>query len=573
MMKGFNRIIKLGLVILLVGKAITACSTEYVITNAQELSALSLQAGDVVIMKNGTWTDQELKFEGSGTETEPILLQAETQGEVILNGNSTLDMGGDYLIVDGLVFEGGALSDGHIIEFRTSSSNAYYSRLTNTKIIDYNPASDATAYKWVSLYGRHNRVDHCEFTGKDNEGALLVVWLDRSDTPEPNYHVIDHNYFGQIPELGRNGMESIRIGTSTYSMQESRSMVEYNLFEECDGEIEIISNKSCFNTYRYNTFRNNDGCLTLRHGNDCDVYGNFFFGSLSKGSGGVRIIGEDHRVFNNYIQDMPTDGFRAAISLSNGVPDSPLNRYFQVKNAQVVNNTIVNCKYPIYIGAGESDELSLPPLNCKIANNVIARYSGEMSGMITYNDTPENMTYFNNMFFGGNLGIIQPGGIDLTDPLLVQSDFYRPAEESPSIGFGSNMFLSFASLDIDGQERDQGSIDAGCDQGSNDDVINKPLSKTDVGTSNPIILINRSKKEAAQSFNIYPNPNKGEFIVNAMNPGSITLFDLNGSLIESFEMSRNQKRIVLPRLPSGIYLIQYQNNESSISRRIMIQYV
>jgi poly(beta-D-mannuronate) lyase len=77
--------------------------------------------------------------------------------------------------------------------------------------------------------------------------------------------------------------------------------VERNLFEECNGETEIISSKSCGNTYRYNTFRKCQGTLTLRHGNRCLVEGNFFFGEGVSSTGGIRVIGEDHRMQNNYL--------------------------------------------------------------------------------------------------------------------------------------------------------------------------------------------------------------------------------------------------------------------------------
>src|SRR5256885_1452512 len=101
------------------------------------------------------------------------------------------------------------------------------------------------------------------------------------------------------PPLGKNGGEPIRVGYSFQSMFSSKTTVEKNLFERCDGELEIISNKSCDNVYRNNTFLQCAGFFTLRHGNRCTVDGNYFLGKGKKGSGGVRIIGEDHAVTNN----------------------------------------------------------------------------------------------------------------------------------------------------------------------------------------------------------------------------------------------------------------------------------
>ena len=69
-------------------------------------------------------------------------------------------------------------------------------------------------------------------------------------------------------------------------MQDALVTVEHNLFEECDGEIEIISNKSGKNTFRHNTFRRSSGTLTLRHGNWAEVYGNYFLGEGRAEAGG-----------------------------------------------------------------------------------------------------------------------------------------------------------------------------------------------------------------------------------------------------------------------------------------------
>ena len=157
------------------------------------------------------------------------------------------------------------------------------------------------------------------------------------------------------PYFGANGAETIRIGTSDWSMYNSNCIVEYNYFEECDGEIETISNKSCENIYRYNTFYKSAGTLTLRHGNRCDVYGNYFFGANKESTGGVRIIGENHKVWNNYFANLTGGGYWSALSMVNGVPDSPLNRYFQVKNAVVAFNTFVNNSDNLDIGTGKND--------------------------------------------------------------------------------------------------------------------------------------------------------------------------------------------------------------------------
>ncbi len=447
------------------------------VRDAAEINALlnTLQPGDTLLMKSGFWKDQRIVIKGEGTEEQPIVLKAEIPGKVWLTGKSNLRISGQYVVVDGLYFVNGYSPDGAVVEFRYGSKWANHCRLTNSAIVDYNPSSKSNDYKWVSLYGQYNRVDHCYFAGKTNSGTTLVVWL----ATKPNYHRIDHNHFGPRPDLGYNGGETIRIGTSDYSMYDSYTTVEWNYFEHCDGEIEIISNKSCKNTYRYNTFDECQGTLTLRHGNACDVYANFFFGHKNGRSGGVRIIGEDHRVYNNYFQDLNGSDYRAAISMMNGVPNSPLNRYFQVKRAQVLFNTIVNCYQPFVIGAGKDAEKTLPPLDCIIADNVVS--TSVSSQIVTLEDQPINLTWQGNIFYGAELGFADTGGVKLEDPLLqlAADGLYRPAEGSPVLGAAQGAF-DFVSSDMDGQPRTEPK-DVGADQKSSDPVAVFPLQPGDVG--------------------------------------------------------------------------------------------
>ena len=53
-------------------------------------------------------------------------------------------------------------------------------------------------------------------------------------------------------------------------------MVINNQFINCNGEIEVVSNKSGQNIYYANYMENSEGTITLRHGNGCIVYKNHF---------------------------------------------------------------------------------------------------------------------------------------------------------------------------------------------------------------------------------------------------------------------------------------------------------
>lgn len=433
------------------------------------------QPGDTLTMTNGRWTNQGIEFEGDGTADNPILLRAETPGLVILDGSSTLSIGGDYLVVDGLFFRGGSLNGGHVVRFRSGAGNSNYSRLTNTVIVDYNPSNIDTRYFWVSLYGTNNRVDHCYFANQNHSGVTVVAWLDGITTN----HRIDNNFFGYRPAGPENGWETIRIGTSSESGTNARVIVENNYFYKCNGEIEIISNKSNENIYRNNTFEDCSGQLTLRHGKRCLVENNFFFGYNAEGSSGVRIIDRDHVVVNNYFAGLRGSGFRAAVSMTNGVPNSPLNRYFQVINSLVAFNTFVDCRTPFDIGSGMDNELSLPPLDNTIANNIVR---GAETTMINYTDTPINMMYSGNIMYGAALGIdSQPGIAEIDPQLFLDVDsLYRIASTSPAIDASEGSYPDI-SIDMDGQLRDSLSKDIGADEHSADSILLSPLTAEDVG--------------------------------------------------------------------------------------------
>ncbi len=54
----------------------------------------------------------------------------------------------------------------------------------------------------------------------------------------------------------------------------------------------------------------------------------------------------------------------------NGVPDSPANRYVQVSNAKISNNSFFDVK-AFTFGAGANSELTLPPITSEFSNNIM----------------------------------------------------------------------------------------------------------------------------------------------------------------------------------------------------------
>lgn len=422
---------------------------EYRVQSTEALSSLTLKAGDRVVMLGEQWIDQKIIFKGEGTEASPIVLTAERPGGITLTGNSSLTIDGKWLIVDGLTFKNGYTLKENVVSFTEESENC---RFTNSAIVDYNNPDKSMRNSWIVLYGLRNRVDHCYIEGKTHLGTTIGIYV----SDRPNYHRIDHNYFAGRPPLGRNGGEIIRMGTDQWSMHDSYTVVEENVFVHCDGEIEIISNKSTNNTIANNLFYESKGMLTLRHGNKANVYGNYFIGNQKNGTGGIRIIGEDHRIVNNYFQGLTGTGLNATITFMNAWENPPLHGYWQVKNTTVQKNTLVNCAEPLVIGSGKNEKTFLPPIHNLIADNIII---STKNPIITWIETEaknvENIRFENNMVFGtpSPSGEQYPTGVEIRNPLLKTNSFgtLETTEKSPHAVGNTNLnSIQKALFELDG---------------------------------------------------------------------------------------------------------------------------
>lgn len=334
--------------------------------------------GDVIVLAAGEWKDADLRLDGEGAAEKPITIRAEKPGETIFTGASRVRLGGSHLIVSGLFLRNltGVAADW--FEFRIDSKRtASRCRVTDCAFVEdatFEPKEKEN--RWIGIYGEGNQFDHCTIKGKKNKGTTLVVWLGGQNSGR---HRITANHFAERPRLGKNGGETIRIGDSKTSMMKAECLVEGNYFYRCDGEAECISNKSCGNTYRGNWFVETQGTLTLRHGNDCLVEGNRFAGQDRTQTGGIRIIGERHRVVGNVLFGLRGDKFRSAICLVNGIPGSQAHEYFQVKDAVIEGNTVIDCKDSVVIGYNDRDEpeATLAPEGIRFIANYIEAGAGQ----------------------------------------------------------------------------------------------------------------------------------------------------------------------------------------------------
>ncbi|TKD62517.1 chondroitinase-B domain-containing protein [Flavobacterium sp. ASW18X] len=379
---------------------ITSCkdtnTPKDVVHNVAEFdqAVANAKPGTTITLANGVWKDAELLLEGEGTAEAPITLTVEEKGKVLLEGQSNLRLAGKYLVVEGLVFKNGYTPTTEVISFKKDKNTlAHHSRLTECVIDNYNNPERHEPDTWVAIYGKHNRIDHNHLVGKRNRGVTMIVRLNTEESQE-NHNQIDHNYFGPRPNLGSNGGETLRIGTSHYSLTNSRTVVASNYFDRCNGEHEIISNKSGNTTYKDNMFYECTGTLTMRHGSNTHVEGNVFIGNNKPSTGGIRVINGQQTVINNYGVGLTGYRFRGAFVMMNGVPNSPINRYHQVVDAKIANNTFIDCDH-IQLCAGSDAERSAVPVNSVMENNVF--YSTDRKNLFTVYDDISGITFKKNI--------------------------------------------------------------------------------------------------------------------------------------------------------------------------------
>nr|AZA04900.1 alginate lyase [uncultured Sunxiuqinia sp.] len=421
------------LIVLLLVLPFYACQQQdgKMVSNAAEFNSALVNAmpGDQIILKNGIWNDAELLITAKGTAEKPIVVTAEEKGKVIFSGLSNLRISGEYVEVSGLVFKNGFTPSNEVIAFREKSGvYGNHCRLTEVVIDNYNNPERLVSETWIAVYGKNNRVDHCVLNDKRGRGVTMTIRM-VDEACHDNNHQIDHNYFGFRQNYGNNGGETMRLGTSFFSLSNSGTVVEANYFDRCDGEHEIISNKSCGNVFRNNTFYECRGTLTYRHGNDNLAEGNFFFGNGKEHTGGIRIINERNKAINNYFSGLKGYRFRGAMVVMNGVPNSTLNRYFQVIGGDFSNNTFVNCDH-VQLCAGSDAERSAVPIDTKVENNVF--YNDSKKDLFTAYDDISGISFSNNYL---NQGLEPLAGTNMAvvEMELVKNEQGLPFPVSPLI--------------------------------------------------------------------------------------------------------------------------------------------
>ena len=291
-----------------------------------------------------------------------------------LNNNKTATIGAVGNRVTGNVIQrGGQVSKYGMIEVRYRSND---NRFDNNRF-DTN---------WAPL-----RITLDDGTSdKNNCGASS----NPSVTMGPSHNLrLDHNTFIHTATLDPGGAvissvfntgpgPDISTGDCTPALH-TDARFEFNTLDSVMDGSQIIQNKTTGNVFGYNTFRNVLGSLTLRAGDNVNVYGNYFVYTgaqpAAKDVTGPAIImnGANHNIYNN-IFDLLNSSCAICVSMWGNGSDG--STYSSTTNNLIANNTIINVApmdgnnnfgWGIAVGKRGTTGVNNAPTNTTVVNNIV----------------------------------------------------------------------------------------------------------------------------------------------------------------------------------------------------------
>jgi hypothetical protein len=433
------------------------CKRTVDISSAADLATgiSGAQAGDCLVLADGQYTFPTIS--AKGTEANPIVIRAANTLKAVVPSGQLQLSGAAYVVVQGLMWNGSGT---------IKLADCDHCRISRFRIQRMENGEN----DWVTLSGtsHHCRVDHNEFGPQDQVSNMVMLSGVGSQIVHDNR--VDHNYFHDVHFSGGNGWEIIRAGLSGWTFSTAHNTIEQNLFRSTASDPEVISVKSSDNVIRYNTMRASAGQFTLRHGNNTMVYGNYILGDGVGGSAGLRVYGGGHKIFNNYIAGVASQG----INIDGGESDDKTGALTDHKVAydvQVLFNTVVSNR-GITIGSGKP----LIPHGCVVAYNIVQGTGPLITEVAGANSK-----------FAGNIANGTPGvsdGVMMMDPKLVKvGDIFQIAAGSPAIDAADTAMYPFVIDDIDGKPRTK--ADVGANEVSSSPAKYGILTEADVGPMAP----------------------------------------------------------------------------------------
>lgn len=324
-----------------------AFSASYLIHNEKEFNDIRAQIkpGDQILIANGTYAPWGLIINTVGTAARPVTIKAETAGKVIFTGDVTqpiFKLTGSYTVLEGITFTGCNSEKGGVL---VELSKSAYCRLTECTFNKNVAKSQFTPIVVVSGLGEYNRVDHCTFA-ENVDNQELQVKVTKEVTPL--YTLVDNNLFkdkNKVSWKNGNGGECVQIGQDPILLGTipAKTIVRENQFIRCNGEAEVISNKSSNNAYIKNHFEDCNGELVMRGGHDCVIDSNIIKG----GNSGIRVNGSGHQITHNDISNIKT-GIRLMYGMASGKTETGF--YIAASGCTIRYNHISQAHTGILIG-------------------------------------------------------------------------------------------------------------------------------------------------------------------------------------------------------------------------------
>lgn len=394
---------------------------------------LTLKNGETILIESGNYTDLGILT----IKNSNVTIKAKKSGEVIFSGDVQLNIDGNNNKIEGIVFANGGPSTGEgaiVIHGNNNivKNNTIYE--FNNHKYEPNQKGEYNSTRWVTVSGKENIITNNRFEGKYRRGTLLVI----NNSSEKDNHILANNIFKnhkanvlgefkdeKVIRLNSNSWEAIRVGDSKTSLNPSGTVLAYNLFDNMDGETELVSIKACDTIFKGNTIKESASMVSLRHGNNSIVEDNVILGNEKPLTGGIRFYGENHIIKNNYVEGVTGIGeTRGGIAVNTGVNDvannekldssvkgKELNKQWTPKNVTLENNTVIN-SHQNFLYSGKVHKVSLydnskvkviyPAVNITLKQNLSYAVGKDKKALVGAGEekNPIGTKYIDNIFYG-----------------------------------------------------------------------------------------------------------------------------------------------------------------------------
>ncbi len=267
----------------------------YFVATEAEFNAKSSIArpGDVILVKNGTYSGWKLSIRTNGSALKPIVYTAQTAGGVTFTGSTKISVTGDFNTIGGFAFN--ELKHHNAILFENASDN----RFTDNAFYD-SGVEPKNRILGIRDNSSRNRFDHNLMQRSRSIGMVVELPKDDDYSFEYSYdNRFDHNVFRDVAKQSNTQYAmSLQIGqyATKHNRDETRTIIDHNSFTNLGAE--AVNSKSNNESYLYNRFSNvSFNSLVLRSGDNKRVEGNFF----ENVSVAIQAYGTGHVIVNNVV--------------------------------------------------------------------------------------------------------------------------------------------------------------------------------------------------------------------------------------------------------------------------------